>query len=66
MYDVWGHFEATKASEATKMAFRGNMQMVTGEIKVTELKSETRCDLWGYLEATIARPTEWHMHSELI
>ena len=42
------------ASEATKMATRGNMHMDTRVIKVTEFNSEVSLDLRGHLEATRA------------
>ena len=44
--DLGGCLEAAMASEATKMAIRGNMHMDTRVIKVAEIKSEVR----GYLE----------------
>ena len=46
--------EAATASEATKMATRGNMHMDTRVIEVTEFNSEVNLDLRGHLEATIA------------
>ena len=45
------------ASEATKIAVRGNMYMDNKVIYVTDFKSEVRCDLsghWGRLEAALA------------
>ena len=42
------------ASEATKMAVRGNMHMDTRVVEVTKFNSEVRCDLQGRLEATVA------------
>ena len=45
------------ASEATKMAIRGNMHMDTRVIEVADFKSEVKFDLWGYwghLEAAMA------------
>ena len=42
------------ASEATKMATRGNMHMNTRVIEVTEFNSEVSFDLRGHLEATMA------------
>ena len=42
------------ASEATKMATRGNMHMDPRIIKVTEFNSEVSLDLRGHLEATRA------------
>ena len=42
------------ASEATKMATRGNMHMDTRVIEVTEFNSEVSIDLRGHLEATRA------------
>ena len=42
------------ASEATKMAVRGNMHMGTKVVEVTEFNSEVRCDLRGCLEAVMA------------
>ena len=44
----WGHLEAAMASEATKMAIRGNMHMDTRVIEVADFKSEVKFDLWGY------------------
>ena len=38
--DLRGHLEAAMASEVTKMAVRGNMNMNTRVIKVADLKSE--------------------------
>ena len=42
------------ASEATKMATRGNMHMDTRVIEVTEFNSEVSIDLRGHLEAAMA------------
>ena len=42
------------ASEATKMAVRGNMHMDTRVVEVTEFIFEVRCDLRGRLEAAMA------------
>ena len=39
------------ASEATKMATRGNMHMGTRVIEVTEFNSEVSLDIRGHLEA---------------
>ena len=39
------------ASEATKMAVRGNMHMDTRVVEVTEFNSEVRCDLRGCMQA---------------
>ena len=49
-----GHLEAAMASEATKIATRGNMHMDTRVIEVTEFNSEVSLDLRGHLEATRA------------
>ena len=43
--DLRGHFEAAMASEATKMAVRGNMHIDTRVIKVAGFKSEVKLDL---------------------
>ena len=53
-YDLRGCLEAAMASEATKMAVRGNMHMDTRVVEVTEFNFEVRCDLRGRLEATMA------------
>ena len=42
------------ASEATKMALRGNMHMDTRVIEATEFNSEVSLDLRGHSEATRA------------
>ena len=42
------------ASEATKMAVRGNMQIDTRVVEVTVFNSEVRWDLRGRLEAATA------------
>ena len=42
------------ASEAIKMAVRGNMHIDTRVIKVAGFKSEVKLDLWVCLEATKA------------
>ena len=36
--DLWGHLEAFRASEATKIAFRGIMQMLTRVIEGADFK----------------------------
>ena len=41
-FDVRGHLEAAMASEATKMAVRGNMQMDTRVIEVPDFNSEVK------------------------
>ena len=43
--DLPGHLEAAMASEATKMAIRGNMHMDTRVIEVADFKSEVKFDL---------------------
>ena len=43
--DLRGRLEAAMASEATKMAIRGNMHMDTRVILVTDFKSEVKFDL---------------------
>ena len=45
--------EAAMASEATKMAIRGNMHMYIMVFEVTELNSEAISDPRGHLEATV-------------
>ena len=48
------------ASEATKMATRGNMHMGTRVIEVTEFNSEVSIDLRCHLEAKRPhRPRKW-------
>ena len=42
------------ASEATKIAVRGNMHINTRVVVVTEFNFEVRCDLRGRLEAAMA------------
>ena len=42
--DLRGHLEAAMASEATKMAVRGNMHMDTRVIEVADFKSEAKYD----------------------
>ena len=42
------------ASEATKMAVRGNMHMDIRVVDVTEFNSEVRCNLQGRLKAAMA------------
>ena len=42
------------ASEATKIATRGNMHMDTRVIEVTEFNFEVSLDLRGHLEAAMA------------
>ena len=61
------------ASEATKMATRGNMHMDTRVIKVTEFNSEVSLDLRGHLEATraweamkVAFRSNMHMDSRVM
>ena len=49
-----GHLEAAMASEATKMADRGNMRMDARVVEYSEFNSEVRCDLRGCLEAAMA------------
>ena len=58
--DLWGHLEAIRASEATKIAFRGIMQMLTGVLEGADFKSliefwyagyirnPQRAGLWGH------------------
>ena len=46
--DLQGCLEAAMASEATKMAIRGNMHMDTRVIEVADFKSEVRFEFWGY------------------
>ena len=36
------------ASEATKMAVRGNMHMNTRVIEVADFKYVVKCNIWGY------------------
>ena len=43
--DLQGCLEATMASEATKMAVRGNMHMDTRVIKVAGFKYEAKLDI---------------------
>ena len=43
--DLVGHLEAIMASEAIKMAVRGNMHIDTREINVAGFKSEVKLDL---------------------
>ena len=43
--DLRGCLEAAMASEATKMAIRGNMHMDTRVIEVADFKSEVKFDL---------------------
>ena len=43
--DLRGCLEAAMASEAAKMAVRGNMHMHTRVIEVDDFKSEVKCDL---------------------
>ena len=52
--DLRGCLEAAMASEATKMAVRGNMHMDTRVVEVTDFNFEVRCDLRGHLEAAMA------------
>ena len=40
--DLQGHLEAAMASEATKMAVRGNMHNNTRVIEVADFKSEVK------------------------
>ena len=61
------------ASEATKMATRGNMHMDPRIIKVTEFNSEVSLDLRGHLEATraseamkVAFKSNMHMDSRVM
>ena len=49
-----GHLEAAVASEATKMADRGNMRMDARVVEYSEFNSEVRCDLRGHLEVAMA------------
>ena len=44
-FDLQGHLEAARASEAMKIALRGNMHMDTRVIEVTELNFEVKSDL---------------------
>ena len=46
--DLRGCLEATMASEATKMAVRGNMHMNTRVIEVADFKYVVKCNIWGY------------------
>ena len=43
--DLRGCLEAAMASEATKMAIKGNMHMDTRVIEVADFKSEVKFDL---------------------
>ena len=43
--DLRGCLEAAMASEATKLAIRGNMHMDTRVIEVADFKSEVKFDL---------------------
>ena len=61
------------ASETTKMATRGNLDMDTRVIEVTEFNSQVRLDLTGHLEATraseamkLAFRSNMHMDSRVI
>ena len=57
------------ASEATKMAVRGNMYMYTRVVEFTEFNSEVRCDLRGHLasEATkMAVKGKMHMGTKVV
>ena len=45
--DLRGCLEAAMASEAIKMAVRGNMHMDARVVEVTEFNSEVRCDRHG-------------------
>ena len=58
------------ASEATKMALRGNMHMDTRVIEVTEFNSEVSLDLRGHSEAIggheRAFRSNMHMDSKVI
>ena len=52
--DLKGHLEATRASEAMKVAFRSNMHMYSRVIEVADFKSEAifiallLATLWGH------------------
>ena len=46
--DLWGHLEADRASEATKVPIRGNMHIDTRVIEVADFKYEVRNGLWDY------------------
>ena len=47
-YDLRGCLEATIASEATKMAVRGNMHNDTRVIEVADFKSEVKFEFRGH------------------
>ena len=51
------------ASEATKMAVRGNMHIDTRVIEVADFKYEVKFDLRGCLEAVVAHGVT-HLKSE--
>ena len=46
--DLWGCLEAIMASEATKMAVRGNMHNDARVIKFADFKSEVKFKFWGH------------------
>ena len=48
--DLQGQLEAAMASEATKMAVRGNMHMDTRVIEVADFKSEAKYDFGDHCQ----------------
>ena len=52
--DLWGHLEAGRASEATKVPVRGNMHIDTRVIKVADFKYyEVRNRFWDYTQYSL-------------
>ena len=52
--DLWGHLEASMASEATKMAVWVNMHMDGRVTEVVSLESDIKFNLWASMEATVS------------
>ena len=54
--DLWGCLQVAMASEAIKMADRGNMHMDTRVIKVAGFKSEVKLGFWGHQNLNLNFP----------